>query len=277
MTDILEVENTYRYPPVGECIYCGATASLSDEHVIPYGLSGTLVLPQSSCGACADITSGFEGAVQRGFMHDARVVGDFPSRRKRSRPTTIEARLLADDGTATVHDVEASEAPGFMTLPTFARATVLAGKPSIQGINLVGVELLNFGKSPDQFAADYGATGIQNVSNVDATAFARLLAKIAYGYLIAELGLFPRAESPLVRLIAGEADDGGCWIGSVDFTLEIEKKGPRHALSIVRLETSDATTAYVVRVKLFANTGCTGYEILARMPGWEQFVAQPAD
>jgi hypothetical protein len=30
----------HRYEPVNECIYCGATENLSDEHVIPFALSG---------------------------------------------------------------------------------------------------------------------------------------------------------------------------------------------------------------------------------------------
>ena len=39
-----------RFTPVGRCIYCGGTKSaddspLTDEHIIPAGMGGRLVLP----------------------------------------------------------------------------------------------------------------------------------------------------------------------------------------------------------------------------------------
>ena len=43
------VQTTYRFKPVGECIYCGARAGLSDEHIVPYALGGTFFLPLASC------------------------------------------------------------------------------------------------------------------------------------------------------------------------------------------------------------------------------------
>ncbi|WP_217539485.1 HNH endonuclease, partial [Stenotrophomonas sp. GbtcB23] len=53
--------NSLRLAPVGASIYCGATdGRLTEEHIIPKGLGGTLVLPQASCDDCAAITSLFE-------------------------------------------------------------------------------------------------------------------------------------------------------------------------------------------------------------------------
>ena len=37
------------YKPVGHCIYCGATEDLGKEHILPFGLSGSAILPKSSC------------------------------------------------------------------------------------------------------------------------------------------------------------------------------------------------------------------------------------
>jgi|SRR3954470_10219093 hypothetical protein len=35
-----------------QCIFCGASADLTDEHVISVALGGDLVLPNGTCGTC---------------------------------------------------------------------------------------------------------------------------------------------------------------------------------------------------------------------------------
>ena len=274
MTMIIEARETYRFAPLGECMYCGSTSKLSDEHIIPYALSGNLVLPQSSCDKCAAITSRIERRVLRGFMFDARVVGNFPSRRKRDRPETLRAKLISEDDSIVEKEVGISESPAFLILPTFAPAAILNNQPPVRGINIVGQETLHFGKDVNEFVRDHGARGIQFGSKVEATELAQLLAKIAYAYLVAQMGLFPREETPLLRLLRGEADDGGCWIGSSDYKLQVEEKRPRHALGIVPIQNAQGVKGFVVRVKLFANSGCTGYEVAARVPGWQRYAAQ---
>lgn len=274
MTQFIEATQTYSYPPLGECMYCGAKEKLSDEHIIPYAMSGTLVLPQSSCERCAAITSRIERKVLRGFMFDARVVGNFPSRRKRDRPTKLTAKLLAADDSVVEKEVGVSEMPAFLTLPTFSPAAVLNGKPPTRGVNLVGTETLHFGKNVEEFVKDHDASGLQFGGTVEASELAQLLAKIAYGYLVATMGLFPREETPLLRLIRGEADDASTWIGSSDYQLQIEAKKPRHAMGIVPISNQEGQQGFVVRVKLFADSGCTGYEIAARVPGWQRYAVQ---
>ena len=275
MTNLIEAHQAFRFAPLGECMYCGSKENLSDEHIIPYALSGTLVLPQSSCDSCAVITSKIERSVLRGFMFDARVVGNFPSRRKRDRPESLKTKVLSADDTIVEKEVGVSESPAFLILPTFGPATLLNGQPPVLGINIVGQETLHFGKDVGDFVREHGAKGIQFGSNVEATELAQLLAKIAYGYLVAQMGQFPREETPLLRLIRGEADDGGCWVGSSDYKLQIEEKRPRHALGIVPIQNTQGAQGFVVRVKLFADSGCTGYEVAVRAPGWQQYAAQP--
>jgi HNH endonuclease len=50
----------YTFPAVGRCIYCGSTDLLSEEHIIPYSLSGHYVLPEASCDKCAKTINRFE-------------------------------------------------------------------------------------------------------------------------------------------------------------------------------------------------------------------------
>lgn len=274
MTEFIEATQTYRYPPLGECMYCGLKEKLSDEHIIPYAMSGTLVLPQSSCEHCAVITSRIERKVLRGFMFDARVVGNFPSRRKKDRPTKLTAKFLAMDKSVIEKQIDVSEMSAFLILPTFSQAAVLSGKPPTSGISMVGTETLHFGKNVRDFVKSHNASGLQFGGTVEASEFAQLLAKIAYGYLVATIGLFPRKETPLLRLIRGEADDASTWIGSSDYQLQIEAKKPLHAMGITPIINQEGQQGFVIKVKLFADAGCTGYEIAARVPGWQRYADQ---
>ena len=77
---MVNVLDSRKYDPVGHCIYCGATEeNLQKEHILPFGLSGTAVLPASSCSKCAEITGRQEGIVLRGSMWAVRVYRDLKS------------------------------------------------------------------------------------------------------------------------------------------------------------------------------------------------------
>ena len=94
------IGEVHRYEPVNECIYCDATENLSDEHVIPFALSGRIVLPAASCPGCATMTSRIELKVLRGIMHPARLVGAYPSRNKKQQPKRVTERLIDQNGDA---------------------------------------------------------------------------------------------------------------------------------------------------------------------------------
>jgi HNH endonuclease len=59
-------ETKMTHPIIGCCIYCGEKKCLSDEHIIPYGLGGSIVLKKASCNSCAKITSNIELRLLRG-------------------------------------------------------------------------------------------------------------------------------------------------------------------------------------------------------------------
>ncbi len=60
--------------PVNVCIYCGERAGkLKGEHVIPYGLDGTLKLKKASCQRCKGVTHAFEGHLLGGECSETSV------------------------------------------------------------------------------------------------------------------------------------------------------------------------------------------------------------
>ena len=210
----------------------------------------------------------------RGFMYEARIVGNFPSRRRKGRPNALSTKLIGHNNIVVKCSIPVEEASAFLFLPKFARAAILSNQPPTAGITIVGQEILHFGEDIEELVRSRDAKGIEFTSTIQPTEFAKLLAKIAYGYLVAEMGLFSRNETPLLRLIRGETDDAGSWIGSHKYTLEVESKKPQHALGIVLLDDPNNTQNFIVQVKLFSNTGATGYEVAARIPGWQRYVAQ---
>ncbi len=262
-----EIRNTIRAASAGLCIYCGRTEDLTDEHVVPFGLGGNLVLPDASCSECNKITSAFERRVLRGFMEDARVAGGFPTRRPKERPTSIPIQIKRDGNLESVQ-LPTSEALGMLVLPKLDRNAFLAGKPATHGVKVVGTQMISFGTQPKDVATALNTRTLQSTAHVDATSFVRMLAKIGYSFAVASIGPYPLSEVPVLPLIQGKADDGSTWIGSADYRIEgVEDKKPQHALALVWVSGTYGDVAekvLVAQVKLFANSGATGYEVVVR-------------
>lgn len=263
----MEVRDTVRLPSVGHCIYCGATAALSDEHILPLALGGKLVLPGASCRRCSAITSEFERRVLRGFMLDARTVGKFPTRRPKERPSSIPLDVDRRNGFEEMF-LRPEEHPGLLLLPTLARPGLLEGRRYKLGVDVIGIETILFGTPPSEVQANLKAAAIRRTANIDATAFARLLAKIAYGAAVAAYGPIPLDEVPVLPLILGTQDDASHWLGSAPFMLSVEQKKPMHALGSTWDDDPEVTgrRMLVGKVKLFASSGATGYVIVVWRP-----------
>jgi hypothetical protein len=261
-----EIRNTTRAASAGLCIYCGRTENLTDEHIVPFALGGNLILPDASCSECNKITSAFEQKVLRGFMRDARTAGRFQTRRPEERPATIPISIKQDGEFKSVQ-VPSAEALGMLALPKLGPAAFLAGKPPAQGVNVVGTQMIGFGKPVEDLAESLGTRTLQSTANVDVTSFVRMLAKIGYSYAVACAGPYPLNEVPVLPLIQGNADDGSSWVGSAEYRIEVEDKKPQHALGLVSVSGTCGGTAenvLVARIRLFANSGATGYEVVVR-------------
>ncbi len=263
----LLVRNTIRGNPVNYCIYCGETNSLTDEHPIPIALGGRYVLPKASCRACSDITSAFELKVTRGFMLQARAAAGFPTRRRKQRPKSFPLEVLKGK-TYVTYAVPVEKFPAILSLPLLAPAGFLHKRKVHPGIELIGNEDIIFGKHAQDTVRDLGGTGIKVTYRCDFSAYVRLLAKAALGFAIATVGSIPLNEVPILPLILGKADDGSMWIGSAQFRLTVEDTNPTHAVGFNIVPNPEDPSKYllIARLKMFANSGATGYEIVVWKP-----------
>lgn len=201
------------FPEVGRCIYCGSTQALSDEHLIPYGLSGEHVLRKASCADCARETCRFEQLVLRGPMRAARLHRRLKSRTKHSEASSTQRMVLVGDSGESSVDLPLADYPILLHFPIFTPAGYFTGEAS-PGIRMEGIHTILFGPRPEDVAKAHGVRQIRfPATKEQPTAFARMLAKIAYGYAVATGDILHIQEpSPVLPCIRGIVDDVGQWV-----------------------------------------------------------------
>lgn len=222
MNGRLFAPNQKKLEPLNECMYCGKKegdlieiirkkekitepVKLSDEHIIPYAFGGTLLLEKSSCQKCASITAKIEQDILKGFLYYPRIIGNLPTRRKKDRPTQIRLACIGKDEKTFQKDFSISEAISVILMPIFEQAGCLEGKNFLPNeIKVKGVDHKFLGTNAEVFIQRNNLKGFKIKTPVEVNAFFRVLAKIAYGYYVAQNGIFPREESPLLPIIFGK-------------------------------------------------------------------------
>jgi hypothetical protein len=247
------------------CIYCGTTtlpagvSRFGDEHIIPLALGGNLILPEACCKIC-------EGIINReietpvlsqewGYLRSKR---NFPTRKKKKRKTHIT--LYRHDGSAMSVSVRDYSAP--VPVYKFRGPRILTGLPV--GFDHLHWTVAMLSSHDDEMAMKqkFPEWNGRHTFKPEPYVFARLLAKIAYGYVAAEWGL--EGFDPLgLDLILGRTKDdyfytvGGTWDiqppipgGDHITDIKLEKINPtKFRITVdVRLFSQVATPSYIVVV-----------------------------
>jgi HNH endonuclease len=253
---------------VGACIYCGKgrpEVSLEDEHIIPDGIGGNIILPKSSCRACAEKINRWEQRVQKRNLGAARDASGVRSRKRRGKRPQGRPLYLASEGTYTPDDestlgpeiVDASKLPNVIFAETtLGRPELLVGEIPGNGIKISVVGLL-----------DRDVTSGSLQLRLMGGDFLRLVAKIAHGFACASLGRDAFAPF-LTRQILGENCGTlytfiGSRTGAVHEELHRVRIGEEFA-SASTLATLSVIfdVVFVVEVQLFASLGGPIYEVV---------------
>lgn len=207
---------TFRPRAAHVCIYCGETADLTNEHILPYGLGGPAEIPLASCRRCARITGAVEKEVLRGALWPIRVYRDLKSRTKHRRaPETIDLTLVFEDGHEERVPVPIKMAPILFIFPVFAPPAIVHSIGYTHGIRLKGAAAVAFGEAHKDIAQTYGAKSFRISQTTTPVTFARMIAKIGYAMAFADGSLGRLAtQFPVTESILGHADDVGRWVGS---------------------------------------------------------------
>jgi hypothetical protein len=222
-----------RYDPVNVCIYCGAVDDLRDEHIIPLALNGDWVLPKASCRACEAVTSAFEGKVLRGPLWLPRLALRLRTRRRKIQPKSFPLEVTVK-GKQEVRDVQIDSNLPSVVLPMFSSPGFLREDEAKEGIKVEGFYVGHTQRSPEEVIQKLKVDKIALQMEYPVVEFARLVAKIGYGYAVAELGL-DRVRDPLVLPgIRGLSNDIGHWVGSIPVAKDPPSSGLLHVAKIER-------------------------------------------
>jgi hypothetical protein len=174
------------YPPVGRCVYCRSTdGPLSREHIIARGLGGRLVLPEASCETCREITSKIERTCLRAILGNVRVHLAYPTGHPKERPQELRLEAIVA-GKVEVQYRPVNEHPAAIFLFAFDDARILRGHHAEFGEFIASPWIRYVNVDPER-ERRLGVDGMR--VGFHPAPFARMLAKIAHCYAVAELGL----------------------------------------------------------------------------------------
>lgn len=265
---------TKRYVAVGHCIYCGCDKTrLSDEHIIPYGIGGRLLLPAASCPSCARETSRCESKVLNQFWGTLRTRVRFPLRgSKKHRRGRIEVVLGTVDNPGRRVCIPAVDYPASITFPVFPPPKMLLGRwnEAPQFVTICPKEQV------EKLGKKYG-TGRGPIMHWHAVTFFRMLAKIGYSFAVAEAGIDQIASfnSPLPRFIRYGAEDPPTHLIGGAMKL-LPKSNILHQLSLwTGFNEQSRTQTLVATVRFFSHYGSPVYQVvIGRRPFTSNWVGQ---
>lgn len=244
------------YPPVGHCIYCGETKlpigedRFTDEHIIPLGIGGNLILPEASCTICQRlINNQIETPI---LQHEWRAFRDrkgFPSRKKKARATRTHIPATRVDGSRLSIPIQDHSTP--VPLYRFHEPRLLS-KRVIPTLNHHWtMSILASGDEETAMQRKYSDWNKQHEFITRPHLFARMLAKIGYSYTVAEYGAPPAFTPFAPQIILGISEDWTELVGgSLEFPLPIP--GGDHVTNISIRGTGPDTGYILVEIRLFS-------------------------
>jgi hypothetical protein len=243
--------------PINCCIYCGESdVELTDEHVIPLSLGGTMVLPKASCKKCAKQTAKLEGYVGRHIFQDVRIEFGLPTRRPKERPTHLPLResFSPSPVEAPIRLIPTKDYPGALILVTHEPAGLLLGRPP---------EAPGSGQPFVREIAGRDRVDNLKKQNIEAKIYReiqpdlilRFMAKVALGVAVVACGLdgFVPFIRPLILTREGNVFH---WIGGT--TQEMDEfpppisKGPLAHRVVAFRRDLDLRAHLLVQIQLFA-------------------------
>lgn len=204
---------------IDRCIYCGSRDQLSDEHVVPFALGGTLVLSRASCESCRVKTGSIEQRLLRNHWWPYRQRLRLPTRRPVEQPTHVPVKLFHPSREPVDALLPVDQHNVFLVFQ-FDPPSILQGRvrPEVPfGRNV----LLKPVGEPPRFVEIDGQRHsigpeerVEIPVNLDAADVTRFLAKVAHGYAISRRGLQACAEYYLSPIILGGGEGALTYIGN---------------------------------------------------------------
>ncbi|MCX6741432.1 MAG: hypothetical protein NTY61_03490 [Candidatus Parcubacteria bacterium] len=211
---------------IGECIYCRKKEGrIGDEHIIPYSLGGGFVLKNASCEACETITSKFERDAARWLWVAPRAYLKLPTRRKQNRKQNFPIGI-EENGQEKIIYIPIAEYGLVIFFHNFFSPAYITKKKYGNGISCRGLVFhREGGLNLKSLGEKYHTKRINFIIEHRPCDFARLIAKIAYGFAVAEHGLEKIEDVYVLPAILNQIDDIGRWVGcDADFVAPVSEQ-----------------------------------------------------
>lgn len=245
---------------IGECIYCGATDDLRTEHLIPFSLAGRHVLLRASCRACEGKTSRWESQVAHDSFLPVRTLLALPTRRPKKRPTSFPAKVRRG-ATWREEDLDLTRVTAVAPFPKLPAPGAMDGRPlstSVQTHGVIGLRVVaNDGRDSNP-AKRAGVDAVEIPITYEPVPFMRMLAKIAWGYTVAQYGV-EAVEPAVIGVVLGTDHNVAHYVGTLDGWTLFD--GP--ATSDIHVCVAVIEDGWVLAgVRLFSNQGAPEYTVV---------------
>jgi hypothetical protein len=248
---ILGTDPQIVYDAVGRCIYCPERSGpFSDEHIIPFSLNGTQILPQASCNKCGGVTSYLDGFIARSVFYQIRAFAGMQTRT--TLPQEFPVILHFDDGRQEPAMVSADIHPTTLVLPKFALPTLLSGATPDGNFRFTYTRWIRESAAFDAFVKERGAKTAEVKMSIKPQQFSRVLAKIAHSYAVAKLGL-EGFHPLLIDLIHQRNVEKAPELVGSETETPPPASGVLHELSLM-----PHPSFILVRIRLFASSAADG-------------------
>ncbi len=260
-----------KYTDIGKCIYCNKTdLPLTDEHVIPLSLAGTMVLKNASCEECRKITSKYERNPIHENWIEARACLDYPSRRSKLKDMTFSMDVVLKDETETILQLNKDETLGITLFPEFPLPAFFGNADYKYGAVWIALRTIGFGKVDlKEFSDKHDIKQIIGSTKYKGNHFEIMITRIAYCAVVAYLGPNALSKNFVLPTILGEIDDVGYWLGcdyEGNVVPHMGKVQASNVMGLGLLSRADGTKCLMVSIKFFAASDAPEYIVVVGEP-----------
>jgi hypothetical protein len=221
-----------------------------------------MVLPKSTCKACATITQRFEQACLRAMLGPLRMRIGFPTRRPKQRPSELTFHIRDKAGAIKPVNIPTSQYPRAFFLPMFPpKPEILSGLPHRETWETRLWYYINDETRP--LVEQLGGTGFA-IGPTKVQAFAQLIAKVAHSYAYA-VGGFTCFQPLLVDLILGR-QKGVTYVTGTDLDIPPANTHNRYELTL-RTYRNEYGQYLIANVRLLGLLGTPlYYAVVGKVP-----------
>lgn len=249
------------YPSFGKCIYCLKVFppnELTDEHIIPLQLEGSVVIEKACCELCRAMSNTFEHKAMYADLLVPRIILRLKRARRKSTPPSLPPAILNPsegypEEMALEQEVilKVEQYPPILSITGLQRAGILAGTERGGSLQKPRTYTVHTGKPWQPLGGS-----IATKHRYDHTSMALSVLKIAYCFAVAEKGLDGFDTAPVLDILFGRRSDIYNFVG-MEPAQQVRKRRHLHFLSIKTVQ-----RRIVVYVYLLGGYGTPAYEVV---------------